>query len=125
MLSQASIRFYKRIGYHPYEGLTEDFDERARINRDLGQNRAMIMHNHGVLTVGKTAREAFVLMRYLIDAAEIQLKMEAAGGELIEIPPEVCEKTAKQYEAHDRGRGSHDWPAYLRMLDKMDYSYRN
>ncbi len=125
MLSQASIRFHNRIGYHAYEGLTEDFDERARINHDLGQNRAMIMHNHGVLTVGKSARESFVLMRYLIDAAEIQLKMEAAGGELIEIPAEVCEKTAKQYEAHDRGRGSHDWPAYRRMLDKVDRSYRN
>ncbi len=125
MLSQAAIRFHNRIGYHTYEGLTEDFDERQRINRDLGQNRGMIMHNHGVLTVGKTAREAFVLMRSLIDAAEIQLKMEAAGGELIEIPAEVCEKTAKQYESHDRGRGSHDWPAYLRMLDRIDRSYRS
>lgn len=125
MLSQASIRFYNRIGYHPYEGLTEDFDERTRINRDLGNNRAMIMHNHGLLTVGKTAREAFVLMRYLCDAAEIQLKMEATGGELLEIPSEVCEKTAAQYEKHDAGRGSADWPAYLRMLDKIDRSYRN
>ena len=80
------------------KGITEDFGERERINRDLGQNRAMIMHNHGVLTVGKSAREAFVLMRYLIDAAEIQLKMESSGCELIEIPPEVCEKTAEQYE---------------------------
>jgi len=125
MLSQASIRFYNRLGYHAYEGLTEDFDERARINRDLGNNRAMIMHNHGLLTVGKTAREAFVLMRYLIDAAEIQLQMEAAGGELLEIPAEVCEKTAQQYEHHDAGRGSADWPAYLRMLDKIDRGYRN
>ncbi len=125
MLSQASIRFYGRLGYHAYEGLTEDFDERARINHDLGKNRAMIMHNHGLLTVGKTAREAFVLMRYLCDAAEIQLKMEAAGGELLEVPAEVCEKTAEQYARHDAGRGSADWPAYLRMLDKIDRSYRN
>ncbi len=125
MLSQAAIRFYQRLGYHAYEGLTEDFDERARINRDLGQNRAMILHNHGMLTVGKSAREAFVLMRYLMDAAEIQLMMDATGKELLEIPPAVCEKTAEQYERHDRGRGSHDWPAYLRMLDKIDTSYRN
>jgi ribulose-5-phosphate 4-epimerase/fuculose-1-phosphate aldolase len=125
MLSQASIRFYQRLGYHAYEGLTEDFDERQRINRDLGKNRAMIMHNHGALTVGKTAREAFVLMRYLIDAAEIQLMMEAAGGELLEIPAAVCEKTAQQYEHHDAGRGGADWPAYLRMLDAVDRSYRN
>ena len=63
MVSQQAIRFYQRIGYHAYEGITEDFGERARINRDLGKNRALIMHNHGLLTVGKTAREAFVLMK--------------------------------------------------------------
>ncbi len=124
MVSQQAIRYYNRIGYHTYEGLTEDFAERERINRDLGQNRAMILHNHGVLTVGKTAREAFVLMQHLLEAAEIQLKMEATGSELIEIPPAVCEKTAAQYERHDAGRGSADWPAYLRMLDRIDTSYR-
>jgi ribulose-5-phosphate 4-epimerase/fuculose-1-phosphate aldolase len=124
MVSQQAIRYYNRIGYHAYEGLTEDFAERERINRDLGQNRAMILHNHGVLTVGKTAREAFVLMHHLLEAAEIQLTMEATGSELIEIPPAVCEKTAAQYEKHDAGRGSADWPAYLRMLDRIDTSYR-
>ena len=51
--------------------------------------------------------------------------MEATGSELIEVPPEVCEKTAQQYEHHDAGSGSADWPAYLRMLDKIDRSYRN
>ena len=125
MVSQQAIRFYNRIGYHAYEGITEDFDERERINRDLGQNRAMIMHNHGMLTVGKTAREAFVLMQHLIEAAYIQLMMEATGGELIEIPPAICEKTRTQYEHHDSGRGSADWAAYLRILDKEDKSYRN
>ncbi len=125
MVSQQAIRFYQRIGYHAYEGITEDFDERARINKDLGQNRAMILHNHGLLTVGKTAREAFVLMKYLLNAAEIQLKMEATGAELLEVPAEVCAKTAAQYEHHDSGRGSADWPAYLRKLDAIDRSYRN
>jgi ribulose-5-phosphate 4-epimerase/fuculose-1-phosphate aldolase len=125
MLSQPAIRFYKRIGYHKYEGITEDFSERERINRDLGQNRALIMQNHGMLTVGKTAREAFVLMHHLLEAANIQLKMEATGSELIEIPPDVCAKTAEQYEHHDAGRGSADWAAYLRKLDAIDRSYRN
>ena len=125
MMSQQAIRFYKRIGYHGYEGITEDFGERERINRDLGANRAMIMHNHGLLTVGKSAREAFVLMHHLVDAAEIQLRIMASGGEPIEVPPEVCEKTAAQYETHDVGRGSHDWAAYLRKLDAIDTGYRS
>jgi ribulose-5-phosphate 4-epimerase/fuculose-1-phosphate aldolase len=125
MVSQAAIRFYNRVGYHAYEGITEDFDERARINADLADNRALIMRNHGLLTVGKTAREAFVLMKALIEAAKIQLMMEATGEELFEIAPEICEKTARQYQHHDSGRGSADWPAYQRMLDQNDLSWRN
>jgi ribulose-5-phosphate 4-epimerase/fuculose-1-phosphate aldolase len=125
MVSQAAIRFYNRVGYHDYEGITEDFGERQRVNQALGNNRALIMRNHGLLTVGKTVREAFVLMKSLIDAAQIQLTMEATGGALVEIPPAICEKTARQYEHHDSGRGSADWPAYLRMLDKIDPTWRS
>jgi ribulose-5-phosphate 4-epimerase/fuculose-1-phosphate aldolase len=125
MVSQQSIRFYNRTGYHAYEGITEDFEERARINRDLAQNRALIMHNHGLLTVGKSAREAFVLMKTLIEAADIQLRLEATGSELIEIPSQICESTAAQYEKHDSGRGSADWPAFLRIAEQIDPGYRN
>jgi ribulose-5-phosphate 4-epimerase/fuculose-1-phosphate aldolase len=124
MVSQQALRFYQRIGYHAYEGLTEDFDERQRINAALGQNRALILQHHGVVTVGKSGREAFVLMKYLLTAAEIQLKMEATGGELLEVPPQVCEKVAAQFQSHDAGRGTADWPAYLRKLDAIDRSYR-
>jgi ribulose-5-phosphate 4-epimerase/fuculose-1-phosphate aldolase len=125
MVSQQAIRFYNRTGYHAYEGITEDFEERARINRDLAQNRALIMHNHGLLTVGNSAREAFVLMKTLIEAADIQLRLEATGSELIEIPPQICETTAAQYEKHDSGRGSADWPAFLRIADQIGPGYRN
>jgi ribulose-5-phosphate 4-epimerase/fuculose-1-phosphate aldolase len=125
MLSQPAVRFYNRIGYHPYEGLTEDFGERERIARNLGNGKALVMRNHGLLTVGRTARDAFVLMEHLAEAADIQMRLEATGAELIEIPPEVCEKTAEQFEAHDRGRGQADWPAYLRILDGIDPGFRN
>ena len=125
MVSQQAMRFYGRVGYHPYEGITEDFSERERILAHLGKNRALILHNHGLLTVGKSAREAFVLMKYLLSAAEIQIRMESTGGELIEITAPICEKVAAQYESHDSGRGAADWPAYLRMLDRIDPSYRD
>jgi len=53
------------------------------------------------------------------------MKLEATGGDIVEIPDAICAKTAEQYEHHDAGRGSHDWAAYLRMLDSFDTSYRN
>ncbi len=125
MVSQQAMRFYRRIGYHPYEGITEDFSERERILNALGQHRGLILHNHGLLTVGKNAREAFILMKYLMSAATIQLQMQAAGGAMIEVSPEICEKVAAQYQTHDAGRGAADWPAYLRVIDGIDPSYRN
>jgi hypothetical protein len=64
-------------------------------------------------------------MKTLLEAANIQLKMEATGGELIDIPSQICESTSAQYQKHDSGRGSADWPAYLRMMDQLDASYRN
>ena len=124
MVSQQAMRFYRRIGYHPYEGITEDFSERERILKALGQNRGLVLHNHGLLTVGQTAREAFILMKYMMSAATIQLKMEATGAALVEVPDAICEKVAAQYEKHDSGRGAADWPAYLRVLDAIDPSYR-
>jgi len=124
MLSQNAMRFYNRIGYHGYEGLTDSFDERERIVAALGQNRALVMRHHGITTVGVTAREAFSLMKEFVRAARVQIMMESTGAELSEIPPEVCEHVAAQYEQHDRGRASAEWPAYLRLLDAIDRSYR-
>ncbi len=124
-LSQNAMRFYNRVGYHDYEGLTDSFDERERITAALGNNRALIMRHHGITTVGATAREAFSLMKEFVRAARIQLQMEATGADLLEIPAVVCERVAAQYELHDRGRASAEWPAYLRQLDTLDRSYRD
>ncbi|HEY8289489.1 MAG TPA: class II aldolase/adducin family protein [Acetobacteraceae bacterium] len=123
-LSQNAMRFYNRVGYHDYEGLTDSFDERERIVAALGNNRALVMRHHGITTVGATAREAFSLMKEFVRAARIQLTMEATGQPLLEIPPDVCEHVAAQYEKHDRGRASAEWPAYLRQLDTVDPGYR-
>jgi ribulose-5-phosphate 4-epimerase/fuculose-1-phosphate aldolase len=124
-LSQNAMRFYNRVGYHDYEGLTDSFDERERIAAALGQHRALVMRHHGITTVGETAREAFSLMKEFCRAARIQLQMESTHAKLLEIPPEVCERVAAQYEKHDKGRASAEWPAYLRYLDRIDPGYRD
>jgi ribulose-5-phosphate 4-epimerase/fuculose-1-phosphate aldolase len=125
MLSQNAMRFYNRVGYHDYEGLTDSFDERDRIAAALGHNRALIMRHHGITTVGETAREAFSLMKEFVRSARIQLMMESTHASVLEIPAEVCERVAAQYEKHDKGRASAEWPAYLRMLDKIDAGFRD
>ena len=125
-LTQGAMRFYKRISYHDYEGIATDMAECERLARDLGPtNRSMILRNHGLLTCGASASEGITLMRYLVGACETQLMLEASGARTIEPPPEVCEHTAQQWERHDRTGGLDDWPAYLRIADRIDASYRD
>jgi ribulose-5-phosphate 4-epimerase/fuculose-1-phosphate aldolase len=125
-LNQISMMYYKRVAYHPYEGIALDHDERPRIVASLGDKRAMIMHNHGLLTAGRTIPEAFSLMFYLERACEIQIAALAGGSELILPSPEVCEKTARQNEGeNDAPAGDQEWAAHIRVLDREDQSYRS
>ena len=60
----------------------------------------------------------------IVHQAFHELQIGRARPVEIEIPPDVCKATVLQYQKHDSGRGSADWPAYLRMLDRIDPSYR-
>lgn len=124
MVSQYAVRFYGRIGYHEYEGITDGLSERESIARDLSSHTALFMRNHGVLVVAASAPAAFTRIKDLLEACRIQLMLQASGDRLVEVPPEVCEKTLRQFEKHDNGRGGAEWPAYLRMLDRLDASYK-
>jgi len=53
-ITMSAIRFHERIGYHDYEGVSLDVEERQRIVADLGPHMAMILRNHGLLTCGRT-----------------------------------------------------------------------
>ena len=121
-LSMSACRFYNRIAYHDYEGVTLDLDERERLVADLGPHMAAILRNHGLLTCGRTIGEAFCLMYELEKACASQI-LAQAGGELHIPPPEVCEHSAQQTAGRNTGDAS--WPAYVRMMDRLDPSFRD
>jgi ribulose-5-phosphate 4-epimerase/fuculose-1-phosphate aldolase len=123
-ISQIALQFYNRLAYHDYEGIALDLDERDRLARDLGDRKAMILRNHGLLTAGASVAEAFSLMFYLERACEIQIAALSTGRELIVPTPEVCEKAARQHEEDDEPAGTREWRALLRQLDGTDPSYR-
>lgn len=125
MYSQAALRFYRQVGYHEYEGLSESLEEGPRMMQALGREGvALLLRNHGAVTVSGSAWGTFSLMRYLVSACKIQLQVEAAGGEAVEIPESACEAARKQLSSHNAGRAGADWPAWLRRLDAVDPSYR-
>ena len=123
-LSQIALQFYGRLATHDYEGIALDLDERERIARDLGDRKAMILRNHGLLTAGATVAEAFSLMYYLERACEIQVSALSMGEALVLPSPEVCERAARQYE-EDEPCGEREWRALLRELNRSEPGYKN
>ena len=124
-LTQHALKFYNRLAYHDYEGIAIDMDERQRLAQDLGQRYAMILRNHGLLTLGPTIRQAFEEMYYLERSCEAQIDAMAGGAKLNTPSPEACEKTARLFERPNRDAISRDWPALLRLLDRRDDSYKS
>jgi len=116
-LNQHALRFYGRLGYHDYEGIALDLEERERLVANLGSHRAMILRSHGLLAGGRTIAEAFVNIYFLERACQIQTRALAGGQKLIRPSVEVCERTAAQW---DRPTSllycERVWNAAVRML---------
>ena len=124
-ISQQSLFALASLGYHGYEGLALNEDEKSRLVADLGNNNNLILANHGLLTVGRTPAEAFLSMYILESACRIQILAQSGGTALQSIADPILEKVASQLGAVTVGQGAQlAWPGLLRKLDRMDSSYR-
>jgi ribulose-5-phosphate 4-epimerase/fuculose-1-phosphate aldolase len=124
-ISQQSMFPLASLAYHDYEGLALNEEEKPRLVSDLGDKNYMILRNHGLLTIGKTAAEAFLSMYILERACRIQILAQAGGVELHRVAEPIIDLTAKQMSAVTVGQGSElTWPGLLRKLDRIDSTYR-
>ncbi|WP_042879450.1 class II aldolase/adducin family protein [Cupriavidus necator] len=123
-ITQTAMRFLK-IGYHEYQGVVLDTAEQASLIEDLGKGEALILRNHGALTVGNTVGEAFNWMHRLELACRSQVAAMSCGTPLHAVPADVLQETWNNYQPGTRRPyGVMEWPALLRKLDRMDPSYR-
>jgi ribulose-5-phosphate 4-epimerase/fuculose-1-phosphate aldolase len=125
-ISQQSIFALASLGYHDYEGVALHEGEKPRLVRDLGDKSFLMLRNHGLLTVGPTIADAFVFMYIFEAACTIQLRAQAAAGDLIAIDPKIiagAQMAAKQVTR--QAGGSLAWPGLLRKLDRIDRTYRD
>ena len=125
-ISMTSTQFFGDIAYHDYEGVSLYLDERDRLLDALGDSKAMILRNHGLLTVGRTVPEAFLNLYRLERACQVQIDAQAAGKVRI-LSGNVATKSREELEhsATDKPKGDLEFAALMRKLDKIDPSYRN
>lgn len=122
-LIQDTSMLYGDIGYHDWEGLSLTLEERDALAKNIEGKSCLIMRNHGFLTVGETAGEAFMNMYYLIRACKVMIEAHSTGLELDKGPQEIWDLSRRQY--NDFPPGKYEWPALLRQLDQIDPSYKN
>jgi len=124
-LSQQALIALASLAYHDYEGLALDESERPRLVSDLGNKNSMILRHHGLLTIGRSAAEAFLAMFILERACKIQILAQSGDSDVSMIPSPILDRVAGQVDAVMIGQGAQlTWPGLLRKLDRIDRSYR-
>ncbi|KAI5239961.1 arad-like aldolase/epimerase [Aureobasidium subglaciale] len=94
MISQDVCYFYKAHSvYRNYGGIAFESDEGTAIAHALGSNKAAILVNHGLITVGETVDEAAYLYTLLEKSCRIQLMVESTGLPKMMVPDEEAADT--------------------------------
>jgi ribulose-5-phosphate 4-epimerase/fuculose-1-phosphate aldolase len=119
MITQDSVRFYKSHGvYKDFGGVVLASEEGERIAEVLGDGKAAILQNHGILTVGRSVDEAAFWFLSLDKTCQAQLLVDAAasgsGHKPKIIGDEEAEETFKQVGTPQKG-----WLAFQSYYDEV------
>lgn len=118
MITQDSLRFYgSHAVYRHFGGVVVDADEGQRIAGALGNGKAVILQNHGLLTVGQSVDEAAFWFMSLDRTCQAQLLADAAaagGYEKVLIDEDECKFSAQSVGAPEKG-----WLAFQPYYDEV------
>ena len=112
-ITQDAAAFFEVHSVDPeYNGPVLDPAEGVRIAEALGpDNRAMILRNHGLLTVGRSVDEAAARFIAMERACQVQLLAEAAGG-----VTRIRDDIARDYSHGVGGNGFYAFQPQYRMI---------
>ena len=111
------------VAYHDFEGVTVEPGEKERLVRSIGNKRAVILRNHGLLSWGPSLPEAFLLLWTLQRACDVQIASSAAGA-LNSIGPAVFERSVRESGPGEKRVCDDVFAAMQRIVDAKDPSYR-
>ena len=113
-LTQDACAFYEdHVMFNDYTGVVSETSEGERIAAALGQKKAAILSNHGLLTVGHSVDEAVWWFITMDRSCQAQLMAEAAG-EPRKIPHETAKLTNSQVGGHTVG-----WFQFQPLWDRI------
>lgn len=99
--------------FDDFTGVVYDEEEGRRLTAALGPHKAVILRNHGLLTVGHSVDEAAWWFITMERSCQVQLMADAAGTP-IKIDPKVADMTQHQIGGHDTG-----WFQFQPLWDRI------
>jgi ribulose-5-phosphate 4-epimerase/fuculose-1-phosphate aldolase len=117
-------QLYGRVAYHEFEGITVDEGEQARMLASIGDRRAVILRNHGLLAWGASVPEAFMWLWTLQRACDVQAASAAMGA----MNPVSERAFAQAVRESGPGEGAVCdlvFAALVRQIDAKDQGYRS
>jgi ribulose-5-phosphate 4-epimerase/fuculose-1-phosphate aldolase len=121
-----SALLHNQVAYHDFEGITVMDDEKPRLVANLGDKRLLILRNHGLLACGRSIPEAFMNLWSLERSCEIQVACDSTGRKIIPVRDEVLERSEQLMTMQSMGNpaGELEFDAFVRIIDKIDTSYK-
>jgi ribulose-5-phosphate 4-epimerase/fuculose-1-phosphate aldolase len=123
-IDQNTARFFNRYAYDEGFGGLGFADEGERLSKVLGNQRILVMGNHGVMAAAESVARAFDELYYFERACETYLKSSGTGRPLKVLPPEIAEKTAREWEDYPGDTWQQHFDALCRILDREEPEYR-
>ena len=113
-LTQDACAFYgDHAVFDDYTGVVLDLEEGKRIAHALAGHKAVILRNHGLLTVGHSVDEAAWWFITMERSCQAQLLASSAGDPIL-IDPEMARTTAGQVGSHLAG-----WFSFQPLFDRI------
>lgn len=122
-IDQNTMRFYNRVSIdNNYDGMGLG-DEAERLSQTLGDNKVLLMGNHGCLTVGESIAESFDELFYFERSCSNYINALMTGKPLRVVSHEVAEKTALQWASFTKAAHLHLKEVKL-ILDREEPDYK-
>jgi ribulose-5-phosphate 4-epimerase/fuculose-1-phosphate aldolase len=112
-----------QVAYHDFEGISVDLGERERLVRNIGDKRAVILRNHGLLAWGPSVAQAFLTLWTLQQACDAQIAAASAGA-INPISPQAIARSVRESGQGEKRTCDDVFAALKRKLDSTDPGYR-
>ncbi|MEY9878216.1 ribulose-5-phosphate 4-epimerase/fuculose-1-phosphate aldolase [Streptacidiphilus sp. MAP12-33] len=121
-LVQSAMLFHGHVSYVDYAGIARtqaEGDQLRSAVKDDG-SIAVLMRNHGVMTVGANLAEAWYRLYFLERASQAQVLAYSTGRELVRVTEETAASTAAQWHEAEAGSAATLFAALRREVVRED-----